>query len=144
MRADSAPSAGCAKRQRSTPVAFSEKMAKLTPTPSQEAPSGKGSPGQTRTLAVLEPIEDTTPRQEGDAPFAAAPAACDARRVARPTVAGVARGEAQPPRALPLVGHGHIEGIAREVEEREERAPRRRYELHGEPRAVIAAPGARG
>src|SRR6185437_6742326 len=143
MRADSAPSAGCANRQRSTPVAFSEKMAKLTPTPSQEAPSGHGSPGQTRTLAILEPIEDTTPRQEGDAPSTAAPAACDARRVARPAVAGVPRGEAQPPCALPFVGHGHIERIAGEVEEREERARRRRCELHGEPRAVIVAPGTR-
>src|SRR5580765_546813 len=36
------------KRQRSTPVAFSEKSAKLTPSPSHVAPRGYGAPGQTR------------------------------------------------------------------------------------------------
>ena len=36
------------KRHSSTAVAFSEKRAKLTPSPSHVAPSGYGCPGQTR------------------------------------------------------------------------------------------------
>ena len=39
-------------RQSSTRVACSEKIAKLTPTPSQVAPSGCGAPGQTRRLLL--------------------------------------------------------------------------------------------
>src|SRR5918996_1809477 len=39
-------------RQSSTRVACSEKMAKLTPTPSHVAPRGYGEPGQTRKRLV--------------------------------------------------------------------------------------------
>jgi hypothetical protein len=38
------------KRHRSIAVAFSEKIAKFTPSPSQVAPSGKGLPGYTMVL----------------------------------------------------------------------------------------------
>src|SRR5215468_12488985 len=47
---DSTSSSAEANRQSSTRVACSEKIAKLTPTPSQVAPSGYGVPGQTRKL----------------------------------------------------------------------------------------------
>src|SRR5438046_436685 len=40
------------KRQRSTEVAFSEKIAKLTPLPSQVAPSGYGYPNQIFTGVI--------------------------------------------------------------------------------------------
>src|SRR4051812_47277359 len=41
-------SSGPSNRQRSTPVAFSENRAKLTPSPFQVAPRGYGWPGQMR------------------------------------------------------------------------------------------------
>src|SRR5688500_1314949 len=40
------------KRHSSTRVACSEKIAKLTPTPSHVAPNGCGEPGQTRRLLL--------------------------------------------------------------------------------------------
>ena len=45
---DSLSASGESKRQSSTRVACSEKIAKLTPTPSHVAPRGYGVPGQTR------------------------------------------------------------------------------------------------
>src|SRR2546425_3620018 len=39
-------------KQSSTPVACSEKIAKLTPLPSQVAPSGYGFPGQVLTVVI--------------------------------------------------------------------------------------------
>src|SRR5262245_36824711 len=47
---DSTSASAESNRQSSTRVACSEKIAKLTPTPSQVAPSGYGVPGQTRKL----------------------------------------------------------------------------------------------
>src|SRR4051812_36582478 len=47
MRNDSTASSSLLNRHSSTPVAFSEKIAKLTPCPSHVAPSGYGWPGQT-------------------------------------------------------------------------------------------------
>src|SRR6188768_2938179 len=49
---DSTSSAGESNRHSSTRVACSEKIAKLTPTPSQVAPSGDGAPGHTRMFLV--------------------------------------------------------------------------------------------
>src|SRR5215212_6587178 len=48
IRSLSTVASGPSKRQRSTRVACSEKMEKLTPSPFHVAPSGYGSPGQTR------------------------------------------------------------------------------------------------
>src|SRR6185312_1404244 len=49
---DSTSASGESNRHSSTRVACSEKIAKLTPTPSQVAPSGDGAPGQTRIFLV--------------------------------------------------------------------------------------------
>src|SRR5262245_32514184 len=49
---DSTSASTESKRHNSTLVACSEKIAKLTPTPSQVAPSGYGVPGHTRILEV--------------------------------------------------------------------------------------------
>jgi hypothetical protein len=48
------------KRQRSTEVAFSEKIAKLTPFPSQVAPSGYGYPNQIFTGVIKERVLSAT------------------------------------------------------------------------------------
>src|SRR5262245_3932334 len=45
---DSLVASGASKRQSSTASAFSEKIAKFTPLPSQVAPGGYGRPCQTR------------------------------------------------------------------------------------------------
>src|SRR5215213_2813048 len=50
MRSVSYGSSGLAKRQISTAVAYSERRAKLTPAPSQSAPSGNGAPIHARAL----------------------------------------------------------------------------------------------
>src|SRR4029450_12743213 len=49
---DSSSASTESNRQSSTRVPCSEKIAKLTPTPSQVAPSGYGVPGQTRMFVV--------------------------------------------------------------------------------------------
>src|SRR5215210_3979647 len=49
---DSTSASGDENRHSSTRVACSEKIAKLTPRPSQVAPSGYGDPGQTRSGAI--------------------------------------------------------------------------------------------
>src|SRR5271168_3513601 len=50
MVAVGTPAVASSKRQSCTAVAFSEKRAKLTPSPFQVAPSGCGLPGQTLTV----------------------------------------------------------------------------------------------
>src|SRR6185436_20015211 len=49
---DSTSASAESNRHSSTRVACSEKIAKLTPTPSQVAPSGYGAPGLTRIFEV--------------------------------------------------------------------------------------------
>src|SRR5512132_2081320 len=49
---DSTSASTESNRHSSTRVPCSEKIAKLTPTPSQVAPSGYGDPGQTRMFVV--------------------------------------------------------------------------------------------
>src|SRR5262249_47626944 len=53
------------KRHSSTPLAFSEKRAKLTPLPSQVAPRGNGCPGQ--VLIFSSPITKGQPTAECNA-----------------------------------------------------------------------------
>src|ERR1700674_1004812 len=43
-------------KQRCTSVACSEKIAKLTPSPSQVAPSGYGFPGQVLTVVITRAV----------------------------------------------------------------------------------------
>src|SRR5438477_8068143 len=52
MRTFSFGASMLSNKQRSTPVACSEKIAKLTPLPSQVAPSGYGFPGQVSTVVI--------------------------------------------------------------------------------------------
>jgi hypothetical protein len=56
MRRDSAASSTESNRQSSTLVAFSEKIAKFTPAPSQVAPSGYGRPGHTLMGGITTPL----------------------------------------------------------------------------------------
>ena len=53
MRSVGTASSSFVNRQSSTPVACSEKIEKLTPSPSQVAPWGYGTPGQTRITTSL-------------------------------------------------------------------------------------------
>src|SRR5262249_22642946 len=57
-RAVSFAAAGESNMQSSTLVAYSENRAKLTPAPSQVAPSGYGRPGQTRMSDLREARSD--------------------------------------------------------------------------------------
>src|ERR1700716_3410320 len=52
MRTFSFGESRLSNKQRCTSIACSEKMAKLTPSPSQVAPSGYGFPGQVLTVVI--------------------------------------------------------------------------------------------
>src|SRR6185437_10973896 len=54
-------------RQSSTLVAFAENSAKLTPSPSQVAPSGCGRPSATRVFEVEADTNRNTPFEDADA-----------------------------------------------------------------------------
>src|ERR671938_590445 len=97
MRARSTASSGWENRQSSTPVAFSENMAKFTPSPSQVAPSGYGWPGQTRISERLAAVECGALRRGRDLSRSPDATGDGARCVARASVAGVAGGEAEAP-----------------------------------------------
>src|SRR5579885_2291842 len=68
MRVDSCSESGESNRHNSTPVAFSEKSAKLTPAPSHVAPSGYGCPGQT---FIVHPSTESTLNQKTGSRFRA-------------------------------------------------------------------------
>src|SRR5438876_82914 len=63
MRSVLSASPAASKRQSSTPVACSEKIAKFVPSPSHVAPSGYGVPGQTRRLGMLHRLEAGAPER---------------------------------------------------------------------------------
>src|SRR3954453_1163075 len=98
MRFASSASSGRSKRHSSTPVACSEKRAKFVPSPSHDAPSGYGEPGQTRRLATRAPQDDDRVGGGGDRPAGRG----DRAGAPEPRVGGIE----QPPAGL---AEGHVE-----------------------------------
>src|SRR5262245_21642639 len=84
MRIDSRVAVGESNRQSSTAVACCEKSAKLTPSPSQVAPSGCGLPGRVRMPSDLarhaEDVRDLVRRIETNVVLGAAPVVARARQ----------------------------------------------------------------